>query len=516
MNGEKLDQRKGRPAEKHFSLLCSQANITCNRSEEDDHGWDFIVEIPMPRPERLSADLVGQIRKCEIQVKALEKPNPVVKLSLENARAFAKSHLPCFIVAILGQNTPSPRVYIRHFWKDEIEQSLKRVREAGNKGKPLNKSFTQFTLSKEEDQSLDAIGWLVNTVQSLPRDYSSEKMRIEESVGYDDTRLKGEVRFGPLKGIEELVDHQLGLTESIPVEFVSIFETRFNLPSTIPIFAGKPSSVSLRSKATKECSLILRSEEGASMVVAARVTAPAIPNLPLEALKLKIETWFFSIVVSNGKAVDFNLSFNFETPRTLLQLSQLFQILSWAKQGAIAYSLVGDGVPLADGRMKLDQGSNEFPFDALSKIVSKLLNITERAGASIPSVAPVALIRNWSKCAQFYNLLMATGAKIRLTLDRVIASDVAPQDLVGYVVLDLGAVAFLAVLEFRVESELRNGKDMVLALAAPLIRDCYLGSDIEAMRAIGEERISQFGRLTEKTLIEVGNLLDLSIEGSER
>lgn len=503
-----MDQRKGRPAEKHFSLLCSQAKITCNKSEEDDHGWDFIVEVPMPTPAMRSADLVGEVRKCEVQVKASETGTPVVKLSLSNARAFAKSRLPCFVVVVLDQNTSDPRVFIRHFWKDEIEQSLKRVRDAGNQGKPLNKTFTQFTLSEDDDRSPDPIGWLVRKVQSLPQDYSGEKMLIEQTIGYEGGRLKGEVRFGPMKGIEEFVDHQLGLTESLPVDYLSMIETRFNVPSPQPLFEGKPSFLRMRSKATKECQLVLRSEEGSYMTVAATITIPAIPNLPAEALKMRIETWFFSLVVSNGKKTALVLSVDFEMPLSLKKLHQFLQFLSWSKNGAIDFSLVGDGSPLAAGQINIDHGQDNFTIVDLLNIVSKLLDVADRAGASIPSVVPSALLKNWAKCTKFYNCLMTDGAELKVTLDRVVSPKVAPQCLIGFIELDLGTAAFVAVLEFPVKLNERSGSDMTVSLAAPLIRDCFVGADIERVRTFGERRSAEFGDRSGKTIIEVGNLFD--------
>ena len=501
-----MDQGKGRPAEKYFSLLCSQANITCNKSEEDDHGWDFIAEIPMPTPAMRSADLAGEIRKCEIQVKASEKGTPVVKLSLSNARAFAKSRLPCFVVVVLDQNTSNPRVFIRHFWKNEIEQSLKRVRDAGNQGKPLNKTFTQFTLSNDEDRSPDPIGWLVNKVQSLPQGYSGEKMFIEQTIGYEEGHFTGQIRFGPMKGIEELVDHQLGLTENLPVEHLSLIETRFNVPSPQPLFEGKPSLLQMRSNATKECQLVLRSEEGSSMTVAASITIPAIPNLPPEALKLRIETWFFSLVLSNGKQTDFNFSVDFETPFCLKKLHQFLQILSWAKNGAIDFSLVGGGLPLAAGQIQIGRDQDNFLVVDFLKLVSKLLDVTERAGASIPSVVPSAILRNWSRCAQFYNQLTTESAELKVTLDRAVSPEVSPQSLIGFIELDLGRTAFVAVLEFPVNICERSGYDMNLSLAAPLIRDCFVGPNIEVVRNFGDKRSAALRDRSGKTIIEVGNL----------
>ena len=503
-----MDQRSGRPAEKHFSLLCSQSKITCNKSEEDDHGWDFIVEVPMPMPDALSADLVGEIRKCEVQVKASENGKPVVKLSLSNARAFAKSHLPCFIVCILDQNTSHPRVFIRHFWKHEIEQSLKRVREAGNKGKKLNDTFTQFTLSENEERSPEVIEWLAKSVRNLPHDYSSKKLHLEQTVGYEDGSWQGEVKFTSMESIEELVDHQLGLTKSIPVDLIRLVETRFDIEAPVPIFDGKPSLLRMRSQAKKECQIIFRSKDGAYTSIAATVTVPAIPNLPLEALKLRIDSWFLKAVVSNGKKVDFNFNLDFETPLTLEKLNQFFLLLSWGEEGPVEISIVADGRPMVGGNIIINHELGDISFADPSNIVAQLLDITRRAGTNVPLVTPSSLFNNWTECTRFYNYLTTDGAKLEVTVDRVIASDIKLQCLIGYIELNLETTAFVAVLEFPIEHQERNGNDMSFSLATPVIRDCYVGPDIEAIRVFGETCLAKFGAQTGKTTVEIGNLLN--------
>ena len=65
-----MKQRSGRPAQNQFRFLCSEKNITCNPSLEDDHGWDFIIEIPAPESEKLVADKVPAPRPVWVQVKS--------------------------------------------------------------------------------------------------------------------------------------------------------------------------------------------------------------------------------------------------------------------------------------------------------------------------------------------------------------------------------------------------------------------------------------------------------------
>ncbi len=244
------------------------------------------------------------------------------------------------------------------------------------------------------------------------------------------------------------------------------------------------------------------------MTVDATLTAPTIPDLPPEAMKVRIDTWFSSFVVSNGKKIHFDLSLDFDAILTLRQLSQFFQLLSWSEMGPISFSIIGDGFPIAEGQMKLGQGQDDISYVKPSNMISKLLDITHRSGVEMPSLSPASLGRNWAKCAQFYNYLMTDGAELKVTLDRVISPDLSPQCMVGFIELDLETAAFLAVLEFPVKSEERSGNDMSFSLAAPLIRDCYVGSSAKTVRKLGERQSAEFGGRTGKTIIKVGSLFD--------
>lgn len=501
------DQRQGRPAEKLFNLLCSKAKITCNRSEEDDHGWDFIVEVPLLASERLPADLAGEIRKCEVQVKASETGKPVAKLSLSNARAFARSELPCFLVVVLDQNTPEPRLFIRHFWKDEITRSLKRAREAGNQGKALSKSYTQFTLTLDEERS-DPIGWLTNAVRGFSRTYGAEKKEIAQSVGYEDGQWHGEVSF-TLGHIQELVDHQLGLTRDLPVDFLRLSEKRFGIEATNPIFQGKPDQFRMRSLTTKDCKLVLRSCDGDSMSVPATATLPAIPNLPLEAVKVLIKTWFLEIVIANGQKIDFAANHDAQAAHNLGKLHQFFQLLAWGERGPVQFSLVGDASPLLDGHINISQSADGPLIAETARLTALLKDLSARAGADAPPFPSAAIFEAWEDCWKFYNLLNMSDAQLNGTLDGEFPEEVHPQVLIGYAELDLGVAAFLAVLEIPTESQEIKGSDMCLDLGAPLIRQCYVGSDVAVLRGYAEKSIDRHASQTDQTSIQVGNILKI-------
>ena len=81
----------------------------------------------------------------------------------------------------------------------------------------INKTEMQVRFSLEDNHSNDLISWITSMVQDLPVDYNSTKRSLYESIGYEGKKYRAEIAFGPIKGIEEIVDHELGLTEYLPV-----------------------------------------------------------------------------------------------------------------------------------------------------------------------------------------------------------------------------------------------------------------------------------------------------------
>ena len=107
-----MNQRRGRPAEAQFEFLCATAGITCNPSEQDDYGWDFLVEIPMIAAEGTPADKWPPPRSTFVQVKSTEGPRSRAEMKVSNAMLLAKNPAPCFIV-LFHQLKEGQRIYAR-------------------------------------------------------------------------------------------------------------------------------------------------------------------------------------------------------------------------------------------------------------------------------------------------------------------------------------------------------------------------------------------------------------------
>lgn len=70
-----MNRDLGREAESYFATLCSHAGIVANRSSDNDaHGWDFYVEIPVTDQHDKPRDEVSCPIACKVQIKPTQRP----------------------------------------------------------------------------------------------------------------------------------------------------------------------------------------------------------------------------------------------------------------------------------------------------------------------------------------------------------------------------------------------------------------------------------------------------------
>ena len=170
-----MSQRLGRPAQDEFKLLCSLAGITCNSSSEDDHGWDFLIEIESKKEDKAPADKQEGVKKAFVQVKSTHAKKPKTRIKVSNALKMAKDELPCFVILFHYDAEGGRRIFVRHFWTDLIKRALIRGRQASVKKKDTHKSEMEIRFSDQDEHSKDALGWISSTVLEWSGEYSAEK-----------------------------------------------------------------------------------------------------------------------------------------------------------------------------------------------------------------------------------------------------------------------------------------------------------------------------------------------------
>ena len=502
-----MSQRSGRAAEKRFSLLCSEAEVSCNKSDEDDHGWDFVVDIPSTGPRTIAADLEPGVTQILVQIKSTQREAPKARLKVSNALQLANSSLPCFVVLFQKTKTGKENIFVRHFWKDLLEQTFKRARTLSAAMRKVHNAYLQIDFRQCDRQDDHLIAWLVESVKKLQSDYGSTKNRLCRELGYSDGSYSGQVSFGPIQGIEDIVDHQLGLTDSIPVSYIKLTDSRFGIEAPMPLFEGKPTRFRMKLNSGKQCQLVLHSHKGDSLTLPAKLFLPSLPGLSLDQTKMKIETWMMTLVVQRGQSLNVNFRVAMEDDMPLSHLLYVTRFLSWGGEDPIDVKVVGDGLTLLRGRLTLKDHGDEPVFAQFVLATEILTRVQSRAGLEEVELRLLDLFEGRSSLFDFCFLLAATTVHARFSHDLDWFRGKTYSRLLGYVDIQLSDFLFFVVLEFPITQTQSDAGGIDVNMTAPMWRECLGGKNLDRVRSDGRLIYEKMARDSGDNSLLIGDIL---------
>lgn len=284
-----------------FATMCADHGATCNKSQEDETGWDYLIEFPAQAvPGGLPIDIHPAPRSCLVQVKSTVTGVRRTRIKVSNALRFAKSPLPCFIVLfVFGREGGSPReIHVLHFWKDMIARTLetaRRLEAAGDTSFHRHYIALSFEPAKAETNLLSH---LETEVESVGRNYAEEKRRIFELVGFEESFGDGAITFGENVTLDDIVDAELGLRGPLEVSRFRFQSTRFGIPAQVPLADFDSGVVHIEAQSSGACTILLSSETGeGEIALDGEVFTPSQRDLPDEYLKLRVKASFVDLLV---------------------------------------------------------------------------------------------------------------------------------------------------------------------------------------------------------------------------
>ena len=479
-----MSQRLGRPAQNLFKLLCSQARVTCNSSQEDDHGWDFIIELTPPQDTDKPADKTPGVKKALIQVKSTYGKAPTTRIKVANALKFAKDDLPCFVVLFHYMKDPEPRVYVQHFWRDLIERALKRARQASAKSRHIHKIKMQVRFSLEDNHSNDLISWITSMVRDLPVDYSSTKRSLYERIGYEDRKYRAEIAFGPIKGIEEIVDHELGLTEYLPVSKIRLIDSRFGIDAPVPILESDRGRIQIRPNDIEGCTLALHTSTGELLLFETSVRTPAIPNLPTDKFKMVMETWCFVAIVDSDGSFTLEVKILWNEKLSPDRLRDFSQLLSWGGE-ELSLKLSGEQIPSLSFRGTFSSTGHEILFADLSHVAGTLRDIQVRAGVTTVQLSMIDLRASLGGLKFFSDVLTARDMQLYAEGGPPPCTDVPLSSVLGYFEFHVGGYYHFVLFVAAVTTSSAECDGIRLDCGKRIVLDCHIGNSADKVKQAG-------------------------------
>lgn len=223
-----------------FASWCAQEGLIANGSKIDKTGWDFFLEFPISpviTPNQLHKSAVN----CKVQVKATDKRDKKLAITISNLRQLATSQMPSFYVFLEfdGKNEVQ-KAFILHLDNNIIYSILERIHKIEQDNKENNLNKRTMTLKYDESNELKLLNGQnlkENLLAYIGENYSkyiNEKANFLETCGFEDGY--GTIQFS-LSGedsIKKIIDLSLGLEEELDIENLVSIEQRFGIPSKKP------------------------------------------------------------------------------------------------------------------------------------------------------------------------------------------------------------------------------------------------------------------------------------------
>lgn len=227
----------GQLGESTFAMWCAQVGLIANGSAIDKTGWDYYVEFPISS-NITTHELHKSAFECKVQVKATDKRDRKLAITVSNLRRMATVQMPAFYVFLEfdGKNEVQ-NVFILHIDNELVYKILKRVHQIEQSGnnKDLNKKTITLTYSEEHRlEKLDGENLKQNLLKYIGENYSdyiASKNKYLQECGFEDGC--GIVQFS-IEGEDDfrkIIDASLGLEKDVEVQNLINIGKRFGIPS---------------------------------------------------------------------------------------------------------------------------------------------------------------------------------------------------------------------------------------------------------------------------------------------
>lgn len=479
----------GRSAEKRFSALCSDAGVTCNPAQEDEYGWDHVIQFPRTSVAGVPADLQRAPPPVFVQTKAHEQRQPNIRMKLSNALALARSPNPCFVVLACGDNSrefPSWRAV--HFWQQMIAQTLKRARKAARDGiaeDSFHKKFITFRLTDADSRSAEELlPWIERTVTEVGDDYAAAKTVLLTSVGFEPERHVGRIEFAPMSSVEELIDHQLGLTETLPVGKFELSDRRFGIEVKLPIPEASNAFATLHAH-PQECQVRVRGPDGFQFEQEGELILSSLPGLPVDQWKARIRTEFLDVVWGLSGGRRFSLKYSTGEKRPPPELEQLLRFVSWLGMGKIDFQVWKEDQKLLGGSIDADPPRDQPAYKYLSQLASTLAQLSRHLRTRIPEISIEDIVEA-ERLQALHSFLTAPDMRATARL-KVEITAAHVEEAVTYGFAKVGDWSFGALTRWRISEQSSEGDLLESDVCRPTNRGVIR---IRAIRREGVEHVS--------------------------
>ena len=498
-------------AEHHFAALCATAGVVCNSSDQDECGWDFFLQYPTRRRLSAPADMQPKAVEAFVQVKSTRARPLVARMKLSNALRMSQAPQPCFVALVLEDNQ-GPRVYLRHFWKEEIKRTLKRVRAAEHNGVfEFHKRHFEITMH-EVDAHPQPLDWMRDVVEDMQPSYAEEKSRILNTVGYEDGLGTMNMTLGGTA--QDLLDLQLGLIESLPVSQASYVPQRFGIVAPKPELELEEATLFVTPVANFARLRLQGGSPTEELFNNASFYSADLPGEDKTLHRWRIDSGPLRIVGGCGTR-SAEISMPFDARHPLADLKLYLTLADWRGVGPIGLQLYFNEMRIPLGVLTITSSSSDFSWKDMRTWTTALEAVANRALSTDAEISMQDLWRAQQRLSRFAGFVLSPSIRIDYEPEGVSHPTRAA---IYYVACDVGEFCFLAVVERNTTSDKIDGLQRILTFGSPQLLDAIVTRANwrdyrEEIIACYREQIARLGNVD--TLLEIGDLEAFITESSQ-
>ncbi|HTV68590.1 MAG TPA: hypothetical protein VMF90_08640 [Rhizobiaceae bacterium] len=478
----KKQDRYWKARERQMGEICSDADVLWQPVEEDENGWDGIVEFPAPAFEG-PADRRPSWLSAYVQVKSSQGRTPATRTKLSNVLKSAQHSSPWFIILFWRPQRGEIRVFAKHIWEGELARGLAAVRKADVEGVRLHKRYLRYTFSDADDHTDDLVTWMHRCIADVGGpDYDLRKRAAYSTVGYEDGYGTANMTI-VAKDIDEMDRNFLGIGKGLEVTRFHLTEDRFGIPQPQPEFEFSKAILHIEPTSSELCEVWVSSGIAHEPMV---LMGEVIPS-PLGVFSpgrrvILFKTSVLRIFWRANEVFRFEVDHDLSQPASLKDIETISRLLHWGSRGPLTISVRQDDETLLEGHTNPYKADPFVAWSNLADAASLLNKIAQRD----LSMKAIDLIDNG-------DVGVVTGMFARSSLKFRPSGKPGKRTmthLIYYAALRCGGHGFFALAERRVASlaDDEDGGGQVPIFGPPRIVDAFFA---ETPTAVHDKRIHE-------------------------
>ena len=368
--------RLPRFAELKLQSLCAEANALSHKTEEDERGWDFLVELPA-KPFDGPPDMRPSSPDVYVQVKSTRNNRLACPIKLTNALLAAQSPHPWFVVLVRARPGGQTKLYAVHVWEAIMRNTLKDARRAHYEKRPLNQTHLIVHFSPADEKSGELIPWMQAEIDRVKPHYDEVKRSIYENAGFEEGRGSGVMTLHA-RNPQELRRNFLGLGDGLRVSSFTYTASRFGMEDPEPKIKDQDGTIHFTPSPSGEGELRFRTSATTETITLPAAIYSAPPGVPFEEKTFRFSAPCAEIVVTPSDPTCDTAEIHLSERQNLETLENYATLKAWFQDGPIELQIWSQAGRISVGNLR-SQASRETGWKDIAAAFKLLRTIASPA-----------------------------------------------------------------------------------------------------------------------------------------